>query len=449
MLPQDTIVAIATPPGRGGIGVVRISGPDARAIADRLVDHNGALEPRRATYARVMNIDRAVVTFFEAPHSYTGEDVIEVSAHGSPVLLRAIVGAAMGHGARLADRGEFTLRAFLNGRIDLVQAEAIGDMVAAVTPLQARSAFDQLEGTLTGRIETLDAALLDLVTRLEASLDFPEEGYRFVEPSDAAAAIGGVIARLEALAAEGRRGRLIREGATVAIVGRPNVGKSSLFNALAGADRAIVAERPGTTRDVITERVDIEGLAVTLVDTAGLREAHDFVEVEGVRRAERSADRADLLLLVLDRATPLTADDGALVERTADRPRVIVCNKSDASPAWSPGDLDGRASGVEPPRLVSALTGEGLDEVRSAIAKALGLADTREAPAITNARQLALVDRATEALRRGHTAACEGAPEELVLAELHDARAALEEVTGRRCAEELLRHIFDTFCIGK
>jgi tRNA modification GTPase len=395
-----------------------------------------------------MNIDRAVVTLFEAPHSYTGEDVIEVSAHGSPVLLEAIVAAAVRHGARVAERGEFTLRAFLNGRIDLIQAEAIGDMVAAMTPLQARSAFDQLEGTLTGRIEAIDAGLLDLVTRLEASLDFPEEGYRFVEPGEAVQAIEAVSARLDSLACEGRRGRLIREGATVAILGRPNVGKSSLFNALLGAERAIVTDLPGTTRDLITERVDIEGLAVTLIDTAGLRESLNLVEVEGVRRAERSGEHADLVLVVLDRSTALTEDDRTLLGRTAGRPRVIACNKADVPAAWRPADLDERADRATLV-LGSARTGEGLDVLRRAIAAALGMTDIRETPAITNARQLALVDRASAALRRAASAAAAGSGEELVLAELHDARAALEEVTGRRCAEDLLHHIFDTFCIGK
>lgn len=443
--PQDTIVAVATPPGRGGIGVVRISGPDARAIAARIIEHPSPFEARRATYACVMNIDRAVVTFFEAPHSYTGEDVIEISAHGSPVLLRAIVGGAMQHGARLAERGEFTLRAFLNGRMDLVQAEAVGDLIDAVTPRQARAAFDQLEGTLTSRIAAIDKAVLDLVTRLEASLDFPEEGYRFVEPEEAASHIDAVLRRVEALSCEGRRGRLIREGMAVAIVGRPNVGKSSLFNRLAGVDRAIVTDVPGTTRDLITERVDVDGLAVTLIDMAGLREALDLVEAEGVRRAEQSASHADLLLLVVDRSSPLTDEDRALLERTCDRARVIVCNKADAAAAWQAREL-GAEDGVV---AASALTGEGLDDLRRAIAARIGLVDPRETPALTNLRHLALVDRAGEALRRAREAAAAGAYEELVLVDLHDARGALEEITGRRSADDLMNHVFSRFCIGK
>jgi len=270
----DTIVAIATPPGRGGIGVVRLSGPDALAIAGQLIARDGDLEPRRATYAVVRRkslarhpggfdvapgdgadfsrIDQAIVTSFPAPHSYTGEDVVELSAHGSPVVLRAIVEAAMAVGARLAEPGEFTLRAFLNGRIDLMQAEAVGDLIDAATPLQARAAFDQLDGTLTRAIADIDTALFDLIARLEASVDFPEEGYHFVDPDALAAALDALATRTGALLVDARRGRLIREGLQVAIVGAPNVGKSSLFNALVGSARAIVAAVPGTTRDLVT-----------------------------------------------------------------------------------------------------------------------------------------------------------------------------------------------------
>jgi tRNA modification GTPase len=311
---SDTIVAIATPPGRGGIGIVRLSGPEAAAIARALVVRQTDLRPRHATFTRLrgrgssadgdagsgatpqpLTIDHAVVTYFPAPHSYTGEDVVELSAHGSPVVLRAVVEAAIAAGARLAEAGEFTLRAFLNGRIDLMQAEAVGDLIEAATPLQARAAFDQLDGTLTRAIADIDSMLFDLIARLEASVDFPEEGYHFVEPDALAGALDGLLVRTGALLADGRRGRLIREGFHAVVVGEPNVGKSSLFNALVGSARAIVTEMPGTTRDLVSEVVDLDGLRVTLVDTAGLRDAVDPVESEGVARSRQAVAAADLV----------------------------------------------------------------------------------------------------------------------------------------------------------
>src|SRR5437773_4336511 len=296
---SDTIVAIATPPGRGAIGVVRLSGPEALSIGRGLITHRGELEPRRSTFTRTSAVDQVVATYFPSPHSYTGEDVIELSAHGSPVVLRAIVEKAAACGARLAEPGEFTLRAFLNGRIDLMQAEAVADLIDAVTPLQARAAFDQLEGTLTRAIGGMDEALFDLIARLEASVDFPEEGYHFVEPGALAQAIDALVEKTANLLVHGRRGRLIRDGLQVAIVGRPNVGKSSLFNALVGASRAIVTDVPGTTRDLVTEVVDLDGLRVTLVDTAGMRETDDRVEREGVLRTMQSIAIADLVVQVV------------------------------------------------------------------------------------------------------------------------------------------------------
>ena len=430
----DTIVAIATPPGRGGIGVVRIAGPEAHAIARRLTAHGEPLQPRRATFTKI-DTDQIVATFFPAPHSYTGDDVVELSAHGSPVVLRSIVTAAMDRGARLAEPGEFTLRAFLNGRMDLMQAEAVADLIDAVTPLQARAAFDQLEGTLTRAIADLDAALFDLIARLEASVDFPEEGYHFVEPGRLAAAIGALIDGTAALLRTARRGRLVREGLQVAIVGRPNVGKSSLFNALVGASRAIVTDVPGTTRDLVSETMDLDGLRVTLVDTAGLRDTADRVESEGVSRARHAVDVADLALVVIDEDEP---------PRDLCGPKaVVVQNKA---------DLGRPARGVR----VSATTGAGLDDLRATILRALDVEPGRDTPAITNVRHIALVERAHAALVRAHAACGEardarGAamPEEFVLADLQDARAALEEISGRRTTDDMLAHIFAKFCIGK
>src|SRR4051812_21864609 len=340
---DDTIVAIATPPGRGGIGVVRLSGPAASPIACALTGRE-SFEGRRATLTTVSAesgaIDRAVVTFFPAPHSYTGEDVVELSAHGSPVVLDAIVAAAIAAGARLANPGEFTLRAYLRARIDLVQAEAVAELIDAVTPLQARVAFDQLEGTLTSRLRAMDAALLEVIAPLEASLDFPDEGYHFVTPRQTAETLARTLASLEALLADATRGRMIREGLTVAIVGRPNAGKSSLFNRLAGAARAIVTDVPGTTRDLLTERVDICGVPFTIVDTAGRREtAGDAIEEEGISRARQAGSAADVVIVVLDRSAALTSDDRLLLDETAKRPRVLTASKSDLASAWDAAAL--------------------------------------------------------------------------------------------------------------
>jgi tRNA modification GTPase len=447
--PDDTIVAIATPPGRGGIGVVRVSGPSARHVASAIAGRTEPLEARRATLASVVvegaAIDRAVLTFFPAPHSYTGEDVLEISAHGSPVLLGAIVATSMQAGARLAEPGEFTFRAYLHGRIDLVQAEAVQDLVEAVTPLQARLAFDQLEGTLTARIREIDAALFELSARLEASLDFPEEGYHFVEAGSAANEILDITARIDALLADAAMGRLVREGAQVAILGRPNSGKSSLFNRLAGSGRAIVTDIPGTTRDLVTEVVDIHGAAITLVDTAGLHGAPaDAVEQEGIARAHAAARIADLAVVVLDRSRPIEADDRDLLAATARRPRIVLANKCDLAAAWPPDD-----AGVES-LDVSAKDGSRIDEVRRRIIGALSAGDhVRDSPAVTNARHADLLARAATVLRRAAQAAQEGTAEEFVAADLSEARGLLEEMTGARTSEDVLQAIFSRFCIGK
>jgi tRNA modification GTPase len=440
---SDTIVAIATPAGRGGIGVIRISGPGAPRIAGILIGRTRPLKPRHATFAKRAD-DHVVVTLFDAPRSYTGEAVVEISAHGSPVVLSSIVRAAIDAGARLAEPGEFTLRAFLNGKLDLIQAEAVADLIDAVTPLQARSAFDQLEGTLTKAIAAIDAALFDIIARLEASLDFPEEGYHFVGAAEARDAIGRIIASIEALLVQGSRGRLIREGAQVAIVGAPNVGKSSLFNALLNANRAIVTAIPGTTRDLLTERADIGGLSLALIDTAGLRETSDVVEQEGVARARDTIGVADLTIVLLDRSRPLSTDDRDLLRATESRARVVALNKCDLPAAADEGFSQAEAVPI------SAKTGAGLDRLIDAIATALTSTEVfRDHPQITNVRHTVLLERAQEALMRASAALAAEVSEEFPLLDLQEASAALQEVTGQRTSDDLLRHIFERFCIGK
>jgi tRNA modification GTPase len=450
---DDTIVAVATPPGRAGIGVVRLAGPAARAIAETLAP-GVPLLPRQASLRRLIPgpadsgaadgsrsssvIDQVVVTLFAAPASYTGDDVAEISAHGSPVLLEAIVRAAVEAGARLAAPGEFTLRAFLNGKLDLVQAEAVADLIDAVTPAQARLAFDQLDGTLSHELAAIGEALFDVRVRLEASLDFPDEGYHFVEPGAVARECEAVRARVGRLLVAARRGRLLREGVRVVLVGAPNAGKSQLFNALLGAGRAIVTPVPGTTRDLLTERFEVEGLAVTLVDTAGVRDSAEIVEQEGIARARAAAESATVRVLVLDRsvARSAVAIDGAGAT-------IVVANKSDLPSAWAAAEATGTLA-------VSALTGDGIDGLRRAIAESvLGREVLADTPAIANARHIGLLERVERRLDEAGAQARSGAGEEIVLATLQDAFDALDEIVGRRSPEDVLRAIFSRFCIGK
>ena len=453
---SDTIVAIATPPGRGALGVVRLSGPEAARIVAELSGRPAPFAPRRATFARLALRaagdvgDEVIVTSFPAPRSSTGEDCVEISAHGSPVVLASILRAAIQAGARLAEPGEFSLRAYLHGKRDLVQCEAVADLVDAVTPRQARVAFDQLQGTLTTAIGAIESDLFDLVARLEASLDFPDEGYHFVETDEVGRGLDRVLERLDTLLADAARGRLVREGAIVTMTGAPNVGKSSLFNALLNTNRAIVTPVPGTTRDLLTERVDIHGLSLALVDSAGLRPSEDVVEQEGVRRAEGSVAVADLVLVVLDRSRPWHDDDARVVAMTAARPRLIVVNKTDLPAAWNHPTGDVPAHEIVE---VSARTGEGLALLAERmIAHLSHAASWRDEPLVTNVRHVTLLEQARSALARARLAlgnAGGALPEEFLLADIQEAEDRLQEITGRRSSEDLLRHIFERFCIGK
>jgi tRNA modification GTPase len=448
---DDTIVAIATPPGRGAVGLIRLSGPAAHVIAVRLLRRSVPLAPRVATFARTWQDEAApgddvLVTYFPAPHSYTGEDVVEVSAHGSPVVLQSILARACHLGARLARAGEFTLRAHLNGKLDLVQAEAVADLIASTTPLQARLAFDQLRGGLSTVIAGIDERLFDVIAKLEASLDFPDEGYHFVQTAEAASIVRSALADVERLLSEGRNGRIIRDGALVVVSGRPNVGKSLLFNALVGSSRSIVTAIPGTTRDLVTETVDLDGRAVTFVDSAGAREAGDAVEAEGIRRAREARTAADVVLLVLDGHEPLSETDVALLDATRGQPRVIALNKQDLPAAFTsvPDDV--------PLVRVSAQTGDGVGEVRRAIVALLAGAPEqagRERPSVSNLRHLKLMEEAVSHLRAAQVALEARVPEEFVLTDLQAARACFDEVVGQRTSADVLRRIFERFCIGK
>ena len=452
---DDTIVAIATGLGRAGIGVVRVSGVDVRAVVNTIVDSERELQPRYATLVKLrdkqspsQSLDQSLATYFPGPSSYTGEDVVELSCHGNPVMLQAIVQIIIDAGARLAEPGEFTLRAFLNGRLDLIQAEAVSDLVNAVTPLQARIAFDQLEGTTTTAIKDIDEALFDLIARLEASIDFPEEDYHFVEHNSVASQVRDLLVKTGLVLENSTRGRLIREGCHVVILGKPNVGKSTLFNQFVGVSRAIVTDIPGTTRDLLTEKVEVEGLPITLVDTAGIRETSNAVELEGVNRARGALSVAEVVILVLDASRPLEELDRVLLEETHKKNRIIVINKNDLERKWETKDLGDVSNLVD----ISLRDETGFSILRSALVGIMvgGSGETlRDTPMLSNLRHIGLVEQTEIALRRAAKAAEDARPEELVLADLQEALEKMEEITGKRTAEDLLNRIFTEFCIGK
>ncbi len=449
----DTIAAPATPTGRSAIAIVRVSGPDAHRLARELLQRREPLEPRHATLGTIhitragerSALDEAVVTFFPAPRSFTTEDLVEIAVHGSPVLVDAVLRELVARGARLAERGEFTFRAFLNGRIDLTRAEAIADLVDAKTPDQARAAFDQVDGSLAGPIRALDEQLLDLTARLEASLDFAEEGYHFIDPADAQSTVLSLKGQVDALLTHAAVGRRMREGVRVTIAGPTNAGKSSIFNALVGYDRVLVSDTPGTTRDIVSEAIDLNGIPVVLADTAGLRDEGDLLEREGMRRAESMSSRSDVVLVVLDGS--IEPPPGALdrVNALDSSQRVIAVSKSDLEQRWCPDTF-----GLSPAIRTSAHTGAGIAALRAAILNAIVAEDrSEETPLVSNARHIDLLTRASAALARASTLAGDRAPEEVLLLELTTARAAVEEVSGVRTPDDVLAHIFERFCIGK
>lgn len=444
---DDTIVAVATPPGRGGVAMARISGPAAYELALRLAGRSRPLTARRATRVRLRGVtvaDDALITYFPAPASYTGQDVVEISTHGSPVVMAAILAAAVDLGARAARPGEFTLRAFLNGKIDLVQAEAVGDLVEAVSPAQARIAAGHLEGGLSRAIGEVVTDLDALRLRLEASMDFPDEGYHFIDRPEAAMALRRLLATIERLCDGESVARRLRDGHLVVVAGAPNVGKSSLFNALLGGDRAIVTPIAGTTRDLVSEHVLVAGAHVRLVDTAGVRVAADAIEAEGIRRAEAVMAEADLVVVVLDRSRHRNADDRRVLEMTEARRRVVIANKGDrpsASGAEQGADL-----------IVSAATAAGIDALATLVGARLTEVATPPNVLVTSARQRALLDDARASL--AHAAAAldvqgDDLPEEFLAADVERAQIALEELVGRRAPDDLLAEIFSRFCIGK
>jgi tRNA modification GTPase len=443
----DTIAAIATASGAGGIGVIRISGPHARAIARALTGKNP--KPRFVHFAAFRDanggaLDRGLALFFSAPRSFTGEDVLELHAHGSPVVLDLLLRRACALGARQARPGEFSERAFLNGKLDLAQAEAIADLIASGSEAAARAALRSLEGDFSRAVRVLLEALVRLRAWLEAALDFPEEEIDFLSAPQLTDELTALRTQTDDLLAAARRGVVLRDGLHVVIVGRPNAGKSSLLNALAQSERAIVTEIPGTTRDVLRESVNLDGIALTLVDTAGLRDSHDIVEREGMRRARAELERADVAILVTDSAHA-EIDQALLVECAAGATRLIVHNKIDL--VGEPARIE-RRDGARVHIWLCAQTGAGLDLLRAELRRLAGLGESTQGAFSARARHVHALEIVAQHLS-GAAAQLATRVGELAAEELRQAQQALAEITGEFSSDDLLGQIFSTFCIGK
>jgi len=450
----DTIAAISTPPGRGGIGIVRLSGPEAASIAVQLVSLKQPLEHGRARLADVLDesssmdagrIDEALVTLFVAPNSYTGDDLVEIAAHGSPVVLELLLRRALERGARLAEPGEFTQRAFLAGRLDLTQAEAVRDLIEAQTLTQARQAASQMGGALSRRVAPLKQALVDLIAVLEAGIDFAEDDVDVTPPAEVSRRIGELTAPLQALAASFARGRIVHDGLTLAIVGRPNVGKSSLFNQLVQSDRAIVTAMPGTTRDTVTERISLDGIPLELVDTAGLRESLEEAEQLGIARSREALADAALVVVVLDATEPLNEEERGLLAAVEGRPALVALNKSDLAAA----DRAAPDCGGLPMLATSALTGEGIPALRERILALATGGAASEPGMLTSLRHQQAIASALAGLADAAQANTHGIPHEMILLDLYRALWALDSLTGQTTSDDILSLIFSTFCIGK
>ncbi len=443
----DTIAAVATPPGRGGVGIVRVSGPAVPAIAEGVI---GALpRPRHARFCRFRDaagemIDEGIALYFPAPRSFTGEEVLELQGHGGPVVMDLLLKRVLELGARLARPGEFSERAFLNDKLDLAQAEAVADLIDAETEAAARLAGRSLQGAFSRRIHELVERLTELRVFVEAALDFPEEEIDFLADGQVARRLQDILDAVEKVRASARTGALLRDGMNLVIAGLPNAGKSSLLNALAGAERAIVTEIPGTTRDLLRERIQIEGVPVHLVDTAGLRESPDRVEREGVRRARDELARADRVLWVYDAAADPGNAGMAGARLPEGVPLTLVRNKVDLA-GEAPGI--GERAGLPEVRLC-ARSGEGVEALRHHLLQQLGFQGSEQSEFLARRRHLDAIDRALSALEQGRIVLQEGAAE-LLAEELRRAQQALSEITGEFSADDLLGEIFSSFCIGK
>ena len=441
MTARDTIAAIATPPGTGGVSIIRISGSEALAIATRISGITPA--PRRATLAHIRDaygdtLDQALLLYYPAPHSYTGENILEIQGHGGIAVTQAVLAAALDAGARLAEPGEYTRRAYLNDKIDLAQAEAIADLINARSQAAVKAANRSLQGDFSREIAVLAADLLALRVYIEAALDFPEEEIDFLREGDIAARLQGWGERLRTLLAQSTQGRLMNDGINLVIAGKPNAGKSSLLNALVGEERAIVTAQAGTTRDIVRETILIHGMPVNILDTAGLREAEDLVEQEGIRRTRHALSQADLILLLRDGSALDGATDDEL---PANIPHLTAYNKADQTPPAIQAQYPGL--------WISAKTGAGIDALRDAIAHAVGRDDREESPYIARERHLRALHQAEQHYHDALAQLQSTQNGELIAEDLRLAHEALGSITGATSSDDLLGHIFSAFCIGK
>ncbi len=457
---MDVIAAISTGSAAAGIGVVRVSGEGCFTLCDRVFrPRNGKPFAQQASHKMVFGemldaagavIDRGLAVRFAEGHSYTGEDSAEFHCHGSPVVLRELLSALFAAGARQAQAGEFTRRAFLNGKMDLTEAEAVIDLIDAQTAAAARNAAAQLDGGLRRRLEPIQEALIDITSRFYAVVDYPDEDIEDIHPQQVEDALSTALSALSALSRTAQRGRVLKNGVRTAIIGRPNAGKSSLLNALAGFDRAIVTDIPGTTRDTVEETALCGGVLLRLVDTAGIRSTADEVERLGVERSRRAAEDADLVLAVFDGSQPLTAEDRAIMELAAgQRHWLLIANKADLP---SPTPLTWNGVGTAPAAVLSlsARTGAGLDTLEQAVAALFPAISAAESGSLlTNARQESAVQRALDAVQRALDALRAGFTPDAILTDAEEALDAIGELTGRTAKEEIVGAVFSRFCVGK
>jgi tRNA modification GTPase len=448
---SDTIVAIATPNGRSGIGIIRLSGEKSFGIVKGLVnDPDFEPKPRQAHLKKIVDassgetIDETIVTCFKSPNSFTGEDVAEIGCHGSPIILRQIIDRCLKLDARLAEPGEFTLRALSNGRMDLSEAEAVRDLIDAQTVSSARLAVRQLSGEFSARLQPVKDSLLDVIVILESAIEFVEDDLPEFQNEIIQSKLQTISAELSRLSSTFQAGKLIREGLRVAFVGRPNVGKSSLFNALLGYERAIVTSIAGTTRDSLNEKLVIDDIPISLIDTAGLRETSETVEKIGVERTKRTLSDADLVVVVLDNSKTLHSDDIEIFEQVKDLQHILVVNKIDIEEVFDKENLD--RDFVE----VSAKTGKGLEMLRNAIVSQFTVGESEgDGFLVSDARHFDLLNRAVLEIESSLRLIDEKTSEEIAVIGLHNAIRFLGQITGETTTEDMLTRIFSTFCIGK